>query len=127
MSKLKLEDLQRIKEAVKSTLDVNASDHRAKITVHMGTCGISAGAIPVMEALQQEVKSQDVSDVMLTSSGCPGLCSQEPMVTVERKGEEAVKYVFVDAEKARKIFNEHVMGGNIVVKHALSQGSEEEA
>jgi NADP-reducing hydrogenase subunit HndB len=125
--KLKREDLQLIKEKIRGSLDVNASDYRVKITVHMGTCGISAGATPVMESLEEEIKSRNISDIQLTSSGCPGLCSQEPIITVERKGEEPVKYKFVDAQKARLIFNDHVMGGSIPEKYALSRGNEEEA
>ncbi len=124
MAKISMEDLQKIKENVKGVLDINQGDYKAKITVHMGTCGISAGATPVMEALKEESKEQ--SDILLTSSGCPGLCSQEPIITVELRGEEPVKYVFVDKEKAVKIFREHVLEGNIVVNYALVQGREKQ-
>lgn len=125
MSRLSIDDLATIKDNIKGILDINKSDYDAKITVHMGTCGIAAGAEPVMQALREETGSKD--NILLTSSGCPGLCSQEPMVTVELKGREPVKYIFVDSEKAKRIFKEHVLKGHIVEKYALAQGRENEA
>lgn len=127
MKKLKPDDLKKIKAGIQGALYVNRSNYKAKITVHMGTCGLSAGAAPVMEALRKELDKSGAKDINLTSSGCPGLCSREPMVTVERKGQDAVKYVYVDAEKARVIFKEHVLNGKIINKHALSLGTEAEA
>ena len=97
---------------------------RAKITVHMGTCGISAGARAIMNTLLDEVDKRDIKDVILTTSGCAGLCSKEPMATVELKGEAPVKYIELTPEKISKIFDEHVLGGNIVKEYALALGSE---
>jgi NADP-reducing hydrogenase subunit HndB len=127
MNKLTPQDLKSIKEKIKGTLYVSEGDSKVKVTVHMGTCGISAGAIPVMETLQKEVDANPNAGIMLTSSGCPGLCSQEPMITVEQKGQEPVKYIYVDADKAKTIFNEHILGGSVVAKLALAAGREVEA
>ncbi len=127
MQKLKLEDLNQIRSDMQKKMDVNLSAYRVKVIVHMGTCGLSAGAGPVMEALKDELDNAGVDDVELVSSGCPGLCSQEPMVTVECENESPVKYVYVDAPKARTIFREHVLAGNIPRKFALSTGKENEA
>lgn len=124
MPKLKLEDLAKIKEKVQSETSLREGGYRAKITVHMGTCGIASGARKVMQALMDEMAKMDVKDVILTTSGCAGLCSREPMATVELKDEAPVKYVDLDEEKARKVFEEHVQGGRVVEAYALAVGSE---
>jgi NADP-reducing hydrogenase subunit HndB len=124
VAKLTIEDLKRIKEEYKSTLTLREGGSRAKVTVHMGTCGIAAGARKVMEALLDEIKKSDVKDVIVTTSGCAGLCSKEPMATVEIINEAPVKYIQLNDEKIRKIFQEHVMNGKIVEDFALVMGSE---
>ena len=97
---------------------------RAKITVHMGTCGIAAGARKIMSALLALLEETDVKDIILTTSGCAGLCSREPMATVELKGEAPVKYVDLTEDKIKRVFTEHVMGGEIVTEYAIAIGSE---
>ncbi len=92
--------------------------------MHMGTCGIAAGARKVMEALLDEMSKNNVNDVAVTTSGCAGLCSKEPMATVEIINEAPVKYVSLNDEKIRKIFNEHVLNGHAVEEYALVIGSE---
>ncbi len=124
MARLTIEDLKKIKEEYKSTLTLREGGSRAKITVHMGTCGIAAGARKVMEALLDEIKKSDVKDVIVTTSGCAGLCSKEPMATVEIINEAPVKYIQLNEEKIRKVFQEHVMNGKIVEGSALVMGSE---
>jgi NADP-reducing hydrogenase subunit HndB len=90
----------------------------------MGTCGIASGARKLMTAVLDEIEKKDIKDVIVTTSGCAGLCSREPMATVERLGEAPVKYVDLDAEKMKEIFSEHVLGGKPVEKYALAVGSE---
>ena len=124
MPKLKLEDLAKIKEKVKTSTALREGGYKAKITVHMGTCGIASGARKVMQALMDEIARRDVKDVIVTTSGCAGLCSREPMATIELMGEAPVKYIDLDEEKTRKILVEHVMGGKIVEEYALAMGSE---
>ena len=124
MPKLKLEDLAKIKDKVQSETSLREGGYRAKITVHMGTCGIASGARKVMQAMMDEMAKINVKDVILTTSGCAGLCSREPMATVELKDEAPVKYVDLDEEKARTIFAEHVQGGKVVEAYALAVGSE---
>jgi len=124
MPKLKLEDLAKIKDKVKTSTALREGGYKAKITVHMGTCGIASGAIKVMQALMDEIAKKDIKDVIITTSGCAGLCSREPMATVELMGEAPVKYVDLDDEKTRKILAEHVLGGKIVKEYALAIGSE---
>jgi len=124
MPKLKLEDLAKIKDKVKTSTALREGGYKAKITVHMGTCGIASGARKVMQALMDEIAKKDIKDVIITTSGCAGLCSREPMATVELMGEAPVKYVDLDDEKTRKILAEHVLGGKIVKEYALAIGSE---
>ncbi len=124
MPRIKVEDLDRISEEVKRTTLLRKGTSRAKITVHMGTCGIAAGAREIMNTLLAEIEERNIKDIILTTSGCAGLCSREPMATVELKGEAPVKYVDLAPEKIRNIFSEHVLGGNIVTEYALAIGSE---
>ena len=124
MPKLKIEDLEKISQRVKKTVVLRDGAGRAKITVHMGTCGIAAGARKIMNTLMEEIEKRDINDVILTSSGCAGLCSKEPMATVELKDEAPIKYVDLTPDKIRKIFEDHVLGGKIVEEYALAKGSE---
>ncbi|MCP4665785.1 MAG: (2Fe-2S) ferredoxin domain-containing protein [Deltaproteobacteria bacterium] len=124
MAKLKVEDLKKIKESMKGVVDLRQGEHRMKITVHMGTCGIAAGARKVMDALLEKLNQSGKTDIILTTSGCAGLCNQEPMITVEDKETAPVKYAKLDGDKASKIFDGHVMGGNPVAEYALMVGSE---
>ena len=124
MPKLSIKDLDKISQRVRKTTVLREGAGRAKITVHMGTCGIAAGARKIMSALMDEFEKQNITDVILTSSGCAGLCSREPMATVELKDEAPVKYVDLTPEKIRKILSEHVNGGKIVQEYAFVKGSE---
>jgi len=124
MPKIKPEDLDKIGEKIRRTVHLREGKARARVIVHMGTCGIAAGARPVMAVLMEEVDKRDLKDVIVTISSCAGLCSREPMVTVELQDEPPVKYVDLNREKAKKIFDEHVMGGKIVTEYALATGSE---
>ncbi len=124
MPKLTLEDLKRIREKTRGATSLREGAARAKITVHMGTCGIAAGARDIMTAFMHEIEEKDIKDVILTTSGCAGLCSREPMATVELAGEAPVKYVDLTPKKAREIFANHVLKGKIVADFALALGSE---
>ncbi len=124
MPRIKVEDLEKITERVRRTTFLREGAGRAKITVHMGTCGIAAGAREIMSALMDEVDKRNLKDIILTTSGCAGLCSREPMATVELKGEAPVKYVDLTPEKIIKILSEHVIGGKIIKEYALAIGSE---
>jgi NADP-reducing hydrogenase subunit HndB len=124
MSKLKPEDLARITEKVKRTMSLREGSGRAKVVVHMGTCGIAAGARAIMSALMADIEKRDVKDVILVTSSCAGLCSREPMITVEVQGQPPVKYADLTPDKAREIFARHIIGGEIVKEYALAFGSE---
>ncbi|MFQ5721011.1 MAG: ferredoxin [Candidatus Aminicenantales bacterium] len=125
MPKLTVKDLAKKREEAKKTIILReGGPYKAKIIVHMGTCGIAAGARKVMDALLKEIEKRDVHDILISTSGCAGLCSREPMATVELVGKAPVKYVDLNGEKMKRIFEEHILGGNIVKEYALAYGSE---
>lgn len=125
MPKLTIEELAKIREKTKKLTTIReGGEFRAKINVHMGTCGIAAGARNIMNALIKEVEERGIHDVLLTNSGCAGLCSREPMATVEIAGQAPVKYVDLTEKKIKEIFEKHVLGGKIVQEYALGIGSE---
>jgi NADH-quinone oxidoreductase subunit F len=122
MAKISIEDLKKIKERVQSEISLKEG-RRAKITVHQGTCGNAAGAQAVMDALVSEVASTGVKDVMVTTSGCAGMCSKEPMVTVEILGREPILYEQMDATKMCQVFQQHVLKGEVQSMYAMARGS----
>jgi NADP-reducing hydrogenase subunit HndB len=124
MPRVTIEDLKRIRDEARQTMTARAGVGRAKVTVHMGTCGIAAGAREVMAALLREVEQRHLDDVLVTTSSCAGLCSHEPMVTVELAGQPPVKYVDLTAERMVTVLERHVLGGQIVAELALGRGSE---
>ncbi len=124
MEKLKPGDLEKISQKMRKMTILREGTGRARIIVHMGTCGIAAGARKIMAAVLALIEEKGARDVLATNSGCAGLCSREPMMTVELRGKAPVKYVDLTEEKVQEIFTQHVMNGNIVAKYALAVGSE---
>ena len=124
MPKISIEDLKKIKERERGKMAQREGVYRVKIIVHMGTCGIAAGARDVMSQFRDSVAASGAVDVIVINSGCAGLCAQEPMATVELKDQQPVKYILLDREKAKQIFDEHIMGGKPVEKYALAPESE---
>jgi NADP-reducing hydrogenase subunit HndB len=124
MPKLKLEELAELREKARKATSLRDGAARVRVTIHMGTCGIAAGARKIVEAALREVEQRDLRDVMVSTSGCAGLCSREPMATVEVAGEAPVKYVDLTEASIKTIFTEHVVGGKIAEQYALAIGSE---
>ena len=124
MSKLTIADLKKIKEKQHATFALREGGNRAKVTVHMGTCGIAAGARDIMTTLMNEIEQAKIEDVITTTSGCAGFCAREPMITVEILDKPPVKYGDLTADKMREIFKEHILGGSPIEKYALVIGSE---
>ena len=125
MGKITIDDLARIREQTRRQTTLRQGAGRAKVTVHMGTCGIAAGAREIMTAVLKEIEARNLTDVLVTNSGCAGLCSQEPMMTVETASEPApVKYVSLNPGKVVRIIESHVVRGKVVVEYALAVGSE---
>jgi NADP-reducing hydrogenase subunit HndB len=124
MPRLTIDDLKRMREQARQTMTARSGEARAKVTVHMGTCGIAAGAREVMAALLTEIEASKVDDVIVTTSSCAGLCSQEPMATVEVRGQSPVKYVNLTPERIALVLKRHVLQGAVVMEFALASGCE---
>ena len=124
MAKLTIDDLKKIKEKVHKEMSLRDGDRRVKVTVHMGTCGIASGAKEVMDTLLQEIEAAGANDVVVTTSGCMGLCSREPLVTVEVLNQDPIKYEYVNPNKMRQIFKKHILEGEIQTPFVLAKGSE---
>ena len=92
-----------------------------RITVHMGTCGIAAGARDVLTALMDELTASNIETVTLQQSGCVGLCDKEPMMTLEDKEGKTFRYGKLDRTKVRQIVSEHVVRGHPVTEFLLKQ------
>ena len=124
MEKLTIDDLKKIKEKVHKEMSLRDGDRRVKVTVHMGTCGIASGAKEVMDTLLQEIETAGVNDVIVTTSGCMGLCSREPLVTVEVLNQVPIKYEYMNPNKMRQVFKKHILAGEIQTPFVLAKGSE---
>jgi len=125
MAKITIDDLAKIREKTRYATMLREGAGRVKINVHMGTCGIAAGARDILTSVMKEIEGRQLHDVIVTNSGCAGLCSQEPMMTVEIVDEPApVKYVFMTPEKVKKIIDSHIIKGQVIKEYALAVGSE---
>lgn len=108
-----LDDLKRIRDAAQRKVTMRGKNDGIRILVGMATCGISAGARPVMNKLVEEVATKDIQNVTVTPVGCIGECAIEPIVEV-LEGEKRTTYCRVDVEVAERIINEHILGGKVV-------------
>lgn len=121
MAKLTIEDLKKIKDQTRKDTAFEEGGAAVKITVHMGTCGIAAGAREVMNALMEEMAETDRADIRVITSGCMGMCSSEPNVTVEVQNQDPVIYQHMDANKMRQVFKRHVLRGEVQTYFALAR------
>ena len=116
-----IEELLAIKEKAQAQIaarDAEGNDG-IRVVVGMATCGIAAGARPVLKALTDEIAKRNVKHVSVTQTGCIGMCQYEPIVEVFEPGKEKVSYVQMTAEKAAKIVNEHLVNGKPVVEYTV--------
>ena len=121
MAKLTIQDLKKIKQKVQRDTALRDGVATTKITVHMGTCGIAAGAREVMDALLEEMAETDRQDIRVVTTGCMGMCSSEPNVTVELQDKEPILYQHMDAKKMRQVFKRHVLAGEVQTDFALAR------
>jgi NADP-reducing hydrogenase subunit HndB len=121
MAKLTIDDLKKIKEETAKSTSLRDGVANVKITVHMGTCGIAAGAREVMNALMEEMAQTDRQDIRVVTSGCMGMCSSEPNVTVEIKGAQPIVYQKMEANRMRQVFKRHVLLGEVQTDFALAK------
>jgi NADP-reducing hydrogenase subunit HndB len=121
MAKLTIADLKKIKEETAKSTSLRDGAANVKITVHMGTCGIAAGAREVMNALMEEMAQTDRQDIRVVTSGCMGMCSSEPNVTVEIKDAQPIVYQKMEANRMRQVFKRHVLLGEVQTAFALAK------
>ncbi len=119
MAKMTIDELKKIKETSLRENSLRYRKANITVTVHMGTCGIAAGARDVMNALLEEVAGSDRDDIQVVASGCMDMCSSEPNVTVEMEGSEPIVYQSMDADKTRQVFKRHVLLGEVQTDFAL--------
>ncbi len=121
MAKLTIDDLKRIKEETAKSISLREGGATVKITVHMGTCGIAAGAREVMTALMEELAQTDRSDIRVLTSGCMEMCDSEPNVTVQIQDAEPIVYQKMEPNRMRQVFKRHVLLGEVQTDFALGK------
>ena len=115
-----LEELAAIRDRMKGKVALREESGDTRIVVGMATCGIAAGARPVLNTFVEEVdKAGLTGKVAVTQTGCIGICQYEPVVEIVRAGEEKVTYVKMTADKAREVMEKHIKGGKPVVEYTI--------
>ncbi len=116
-----LEELMAIRNKMQGQVNLRAEDGSAvRVVVGMATCGIAAGARPVLNAFSDGVQEKGLKDVIVTQTGCIGLCQYEPIVEVIEPGKEKVTYIKMTAEKVAEVIEQHLIGGDVVTKYTIS-------
>lgn len=114
-----LKELEEIRNRALGQVDIRKKENSKRVVVGMATCGIAAGARPVLAAFVEEVAKRGLSDITVSQTGCIGVCKLEPIAEVFEPGKEKVTYVHLDAEKAKRIVAEHLVNGNIVTEYTI--------
>ncbi len=115
-----LAELAAIKERMKDKVAIREGSGAVRVVVGMATCGIAAGARPVLGAFVEEVNRAGLTEkITVTQTGCIGICQYEPVVEVFEDGKEKVTYVKMTAEKAARVVEEHLKGGRIVEEYTI--------
>lgn len=127
MAKLTIEDLKKIKERVQKEDLFRTGQKRVKVIVHMGTCGIASGAKEILDTVLDEISAANVQDVLVTTSGCIGICSREPLVTVEEQGHDPIVYEQLTPNKIRQVFKRHIMTGEVQTEFVMARGREQDS
>ncbi len=116
-----LAELQAIKDRMKSKVVLREGSNDVRVVVGMATCGIAAGARPVLNTLVEEVNNQGLYErVTVSQTGCVGFCQLEPIVEVYEPGKEKVTYIKMTAEKAKEVVEKHLKGGEVVTEYTVS-------
>lgn len=111
--------LNALRDKAKSEVALRGEPKEVRITVHMGTCGIAAGARDVLSQLMAELSAANIDNVTLRHAGCAGLCDREPMLTLTDKSGQEFRYGKLDKIKVREIVEGHVKGGKPVEKFLI--------
>ena len=116
-----IEELMAIRDKTRKNMTVreDTGDSKIRVVVGMATCGIAAGARPVLNAFVDEIAKRDVQGVSVQQTGCIGMCQYEPIVEVTEPGKEKVTYVKMTPEKAVRVVNDHIVNGNPVAEFTV--------
>ena len=116
-----LEELKAIREKMQNQVSMRAEDHtHTRVVVGMATCGIAAGARPVLTTLSNLVQEKGLTDhISVTQTGCIGLCQYEPIVEVIEPGKPKITYIKMNPAKAAEIVDKHLIGGHVVDKYTM--------
>ena len=116
-----LAELQAIKDRMKDKVIIREGVNDIRVVVGMATCGIAAGARPVLNTLVEEVNKEGLSDkVTVSQTGCIGLCQLEPIVEIFEAGKDKVTYVKMTPEKSKRVVEEHLKGGKVVNEYTIA-------
>ena len=117
-----LAELKAIRDRMQNTVGLrkeDADEQATRVVVGMATCGIAGGARPVLAAFTDEVAKRNLHHVMVTQTGCIGICQYEPVVEIMEPGKEKVTYVKMTPEKAVRVVNDHLVNGNVVTEYTI--------
>lgn len=116
-----LAELAAIREKMKDKVVIREGSGDVRVVVGMATCGIAAGARPVLNRFVEKISEEGLSDkITVTQTGCIGICQFEPVVEIYEAGKEKVTYVKMTAEKADEIVEKHLKGGKVVAEYTIS-------
>ena len=119
-----LAELQAIRDKARGKVALReGQDDAIRVLVGMATCGIAAGARPVLTTIVDEVAKRGLQNVMVTQTGCIGICQFEPVVEVVEPGKEKITYVKMTPEKAVRMVNDHLVNGNVVTEFTIGANS----
>jgi NADP-reducing hydrogenase subunit HndB len=114
-----IQELEEIRKKTLERINIRKEREGTRVVVGMATCGISAGARPVLKALVEEVNKRALQGVIVSQTGCIGICEYEPIVEVYRPGEEKVTYIKMTPDKVVRVVTEHIVNGNVVTEYAI--------
>lgn len=115
-----LEELKAIRNRVKNSVDIREDNsNKIRVVVGMATCGIAAGARPVLAAFTEEIAKRGLHNVAVTQTGCIGICQYEPVVEVFDADGSKTTYVKMTAEKAAKVVTDHLVNGSVVSEYTI--------
>jgi NADP-reducing hydrogenase subunit HndB len=114
-----LEELKAIRDKALTQVSVRSDENKIRIIVGMATCGIAAGAKPVMNALLSESAKRGLQNVSITQTGCVGMCRLEPLFEVSEPNGKKYTYINMSEEKAVRVINEHIVNGNPVSEYLI--------
>lgn len=115
-----LAELQALRDKMKNSMGIRGDDNdNIRVVIGMATCGIAAGARPVLAAFTNEVAKRQIQNVTVSQTGCIGMCRFEPIVEVMEPGKEKVTYVHMTPEKAVRVVADHLVNGHIVAEFTV--------